>query len=91
MKPCMSGLQHLAALYVLTASVLSMLMHRAVATIPFVMCGALSAWLYLRLYQPLPTDASQQCAAVGCELHSVMSASICRMNEGLCATCVCTS
>ena len=85
------GLQHLAALYVLTASVLSVLTHRAVATIPFVICGALSAWVYLRLYQPSPTDASQQCAAVGCELHTLMSGAICSVESGLCVECMCTS
>jgi hypothetical protein len=91
MNCCPFGLQHLAALYVLTASVLSVLTHRAVATIPFVMCGALSAWVYLRLYQPSPTDASQQCAAVGWELHPSMTAAICSMDGGLCAKCMCTS
>lgn len=81
-------MQHLAALYVLTASVLGVLTHCAVATIPFVICGALSAWVYLRLYQPSPTDTSQQCAAGGCELYPLMSAAICRMNGNLCATYV---
>lgn len=65
MTLCVFALQHLAALYVLAVGMLGVLTHCAVATIPFVVCGALSAWVYLRFYQPSPTDASQQCACCG--------------------------
>lgn len=56
------SLQHLAALYVLAASVLSLLTHCAISTIPFVLCGAYAAWFYLRFHQPSSTDAAQQYA-----------------------------
>lgn len=55
-------LQHLAALYVLVTSVTSLFLHCAISTVPFVVCGAYSAWFYLRFFQPSPTDPGQQCA-----------------------------
>lgn len=52
--------KHLAALYVLVASVTGLFLHCAISTVPFVVCGAYSAWFYLRFFQPSPTDPTQQ-------------------------------
>jgi len=55
--------QHVASLYIVAASVVGTVLGRVIATVPFVMGGAYSAWFYLRFLQPNGSDASQQCAA----------------------------
>ena len=54
-------LQHLPSLFVLTAVVSSFVFGTKLSTIPFVLFGTYSAWVYLRFLQLKP-DMSIRCA-----------------------------
>lgn len=54
--------QHLAGLYIVAQAIMSLILGRVIATMPFVLGGAYSAWFYLRFLQPNASDPTQQCA-----------------------------
>ena len=61
MKYTASLLQHLPSLFVLAAIVGSFVFGTKLSTIPFVLFGTYSAWVYLRFLQLKP-DMSIRCA-----------------------------
>ena len=54
-------LQHVVSLYVMAAAVVSMVLGRVIATMPFVFGGAYSAWFYLRFLQSNASNPAEQC------------------------------
>lgn len=45
----------------LAAAVVSIVLGRVIATMPFVFGGAYSAWFYLRFMQPNASNPKEQC------------------------------
>mmetsp|Transcript_17123 Transcript_17123/g.51251 ORF Transcript_17123/g.51251 Transcript_17123/m.51251 type:complete len:342 (+) Transcript_17123:220-1245(+) len=52
--------KHLAGLYIVAQAIMSLILGRVIATMPFVLGGAYSAWFYLRFLQPNASDPTQQ-------------------------------